>query len=36
MSEFYQECEDLELLDALEIGFDLSDYDIDHETLDEQ
>jgi hypothetical protein len=35
MSEFYTNSEDLELLDALEIGFELSDYDIDHESLDE-
>lgn len=35
MSEQYNENESLEWMDALEIGFDLSDFDIDADTSEE-
>lgn len=35
MNDIYMENEGLELLDAMEIGFDLSDYDSDTELCDE-
>ena len=34
MSDYYSENDSLELLDALEIGFDLSDYEADFETAE--
>ena len=35
MNEQYLEADGLELLDALEIGFDLSDYELDDDAFDE-
>jgi len=36
MSEQWKDSDSLELLDALEIGFELSDYEIKTGTLDEE